>query len=104
MAESAPSPTSFLGKFLVLKNASRELWIVLSLKFLGVAAYKLMNVTLVLWLTSDFGFSDQAALRLVLAWSLSMTIVTLLVGSLTDAIGLRRTFFLACGCVCSHGR
>jgi len=63
-------------------------------KFLGVAAYKLMNVTLVLWLTSDFGFSDQAALRLVLAWSLSMTIVTLLVGSLTDAIGLRRTFFL----------
>ncbi len=79
---------------MVLRSASRELWLTFAVKFLGVAAYKLMNVTLVLWLSSDFGFSDQMALRLVLAWSLSMTIVTLLVGSLTDAIGLRRTFFL----------
>lgn len=87
-------PESFLGRFLVLKGAARELWITFAVKFLGVTAYKLMNVTLVLWLSSDFGFSDQMALRLVLAWSLSMTVVVLLVGSLTDAIGLRKTFFL----------
>lgn len=94
MADTATTAGGFLAKFMVMRNASRELWLTLTLKFLGVAAYKLMNVTLVLWLSSDFGFSDQAALRLVLAWSLSMTIVTLLVGSLTDAIGLRKTFFL----------
>lgn len=93
MADAQP-PVGFFEKFTVFKGAARELWITFSLKFLAVAAYKLMNVTLVLWLSSDFGFSDQAALRLVLAWSLSMTIVTLLVGSLTDAIGLRKTFFL----------
>ena len=93
MADAQP-PVGFLDKFTVFKGAARELWITFAVKFLGVAAYKLMNVTLVLWLSSDFGFSDQAALRLVLAWSLSMTVVTLLVGSLTDAIGLRKTFFL----------
>lgn len=84
----------FLARFAVLRGASRELWLTFLFKFLGITAYKLMNVTLVLWLSSDFGFSDKTALRLVVAWSLSMTIVTLLVGSLTDAIGLRRTFFL----------
>lgn len=87
-------PESFLGRFLVLRGAARELWLTFVVKFLGVTAYKLMNVTLVLWLSSDFGFSDQMALRMVLAWSLSMTVVTLLVGSLTDAIGLRKTLFL----------
>lgn len=94
MADAAQARQGFFDKFLVLKGAARELWITFAVKFLGVTAYKLMNVTLVLWLSSDFGFSDQAALRLVLAWSLSMTVVTLLVGSLTDAIGLRKTFFL----------
>ncbi|NOS70668.1 MAG: hypothetical protein HOP33_12150 [Verrucomicrobia bacterium] len=74
-------PESFLARFLVLKGAARELWITFAVKFLGVTAYKLMNVTLVLWLSSDFGFSAQMALRLVLAWSLSMTVVVLLVGT-----------------------
>src|SRR6185436_2215591 len=93
MAEATPA-LGFLARFTVLKGASRELWITFIVKFLGITAYKLMNVTLVLWLSSDFGFSDQASLHLVVAWSLSMTIMTLLVGSLTDAIGLRKTFFL----------
>ena len=84
----------FLSKFTILKGAARELWITLAVKFLGVMAYKVTTLTLVLWLSSDFGYGDQSALGIVAAWSLAMTIVTLLVGSLTDAIGLRRTFFL----------
>lgn len=94
MADAAPASASFLDKFLVLRGASRELWITFLVKFLGVTAYKVTTLTLVLWLSYDFGYGDQSALGLVAAWSLSMTIVTLLVGSLTDAIGLRRTFFL----------
>src|SRR5207248_3141602 len=51
--------------------------------------------TMVLWLSKDLGFSDQAAGALVgWVWAPAMTIFTLLAGSLTDAIGLRRTFFL----------
>src|SRR2546421_7889677 len=84
----------FLEKFTVLKGATRELWLVFAIKFLAVAAYGLTNSTLKLWLSSDFGYSDKQALGLVAAWSLSMTVFTLLVGSLTDAIGLRKTFFL----------
>jgi MFS family permease len=83
-----------LGKFTVLKGAARELWITFAVKFLSVAAYAVTNLTIKLWLSSEFGFSDEQALALVLAWSLTMTGGALLVGSLTDALGLRRTFLL----------
>src|SRR5947209_19685325 len=84
----------FFAKFAVLGNAQRELWLVFAIKFAMVAAYGLTNSTIKLWLSYDFGYSDKEALGLVAAWSLSMTAFTLLVGSLTDAIGLRKTFFL----------
>lgn len=93
MAEYPQESTSFLGKFTVLKDGARELWITFFVKLLSFAAYSLTNLTLVLWLSSDFGYSDQKALGLVAAWSITMTVVTLLVGSLTDVIGLRKTFF-----------
>jgi MFS family permease len=93
-AAQEPVPVGFLGRFGVLKGAARELWLVFGIKFLGIAAYSVTNKTLVLWLSSDFGYSDQKAVGLVGAWALSLTVCTLLVGSLTDAIGLRRTFFL----------
>ena len=93
-AEAKTAGARFLGKFTVLKGATRELWITFAVKLLVIAAYALTNSTLVLWLSSDLGYSDQDALRLVAAWSLLMTVFTLLVGSLTDAIGLRKTFFL----------
>src|SRR5438105_4785966 len=87
--------TSFLQKFTVLKGAERELWLTFAIKLLSVAAYSVTNKTLVLWLSSDFGYNDQKAGALVAwGWAPAMTLITLLVGSLTDAIGLRRTFFL----------
>ena len=84
--------------------AARELWLTFGVKFLGIAAYAVTNSTIVLWLSSDMGYSDQQALGLVAAWSLTMTIFTLLVGSLTDAMGLRRTFFLGVWlCILARG-
>ncbi len=90
----APPLGGFLAKFTVLKTGIRELWLVFAVKLIGIAAYSITNSTIVLWLSSDFGYSDQAALGLVAAWAVSMTVITLLVGSLTDALGLRKTFFL----------
>ena len=87
---------TFIGKFTVLKGAAPELWLSLALKLLNFAAYAVTNLTLKRWLSTEFGYSDQQALGIVAAWSISMTIVTLLVGALTDAIGLRKTFFLGC--------
>lgn len=92
---TAPSPiANFFGKFTVLNGAARELWLTFAVKLLNFAAYTVTNLTLKLWLSREFGYSDQQALSLVFAWGISMTVVTLLVGALTDAIGLRKTFFL----------
>ena len=85
----------FLAKFAVLKGAQHELWLTFLIKFLIYTAYSVTNKTMVLWLSKDLGYSDQAAGALVgWVWAPAMTVFTLLAGSLTDAIGLRRTFFL----------
>ena len=94
MADTPQAPQGFLDKFAVLKGAVRELWLVFAVKLLVIAAYAVTNSTLVLWLTSDLGYSDEKALGLVAVWSGMMTVAIVLVGSLTDALGLRRTFFL----------
>src|SRR5947209_17583826 len=94
----------FAGKFAVLKNAKRELWLTFVIKLLIYTAYSITNKTMVLWLSKDLGFSDQAAGALVgWVWAPAMTVFTLLAGSLTDAIGLRRTFFLGVG-ICTIAR
>jgi len=85
----------FLAKFTVLRGAQRELWLAFAIKVLIISAYSVTTKTLTLWLSYDLGFSDQAAGALVgWIWAPAMTVFTLLAGSLTDAIGLRRTFFL----------
>src|SRR5882762_5166605 len=94
MAATHQPIANFLGKFTVLNGAARELWLTFAIKLLNFAAYAVTNLALKRWLSADFGYSDQQALGLVAAWSITMTIVTLLVGALTDAIGMRKTFFL----------
>ena len=94
----------FVAKFTVLRGAQRELWLTFLIKLLMISAYSVTNKTLILWLSSDLRFNDQAAGALVgWGWASVMTIFTLLAGSLTDAIGLRRTFFLGVG-ICTIAR
>src|SRR5947208_1105012 len=94
----------FVAKFTVLKGAQRELWLTFLIKFFIYTAYSVTNKTMVLWLSKDLGFSDQAAGALVgWVWAPAMTIFTLLAGSITDAIGLRRTFFLGVA-ICTVAR
>ena len=93
--KNSPSAVeSFLGKFTVLFGAVRELWIVFGLVILTNLAYRLVNLTLSLWLTSDLGFSDAKTGLVVMIWSAGLTLAIVLVGSLTDALGLRKTFLL----------
>src|SRR2546430_4655001 len=97
-------PRGFIAKFTVLKGAQRELWLTFLIKFFIYTAYSVTNKTMVLWLSKDLGFSDQAAGALVgWVWAPAMTVFTLLAGSLTDAIGLRRTFFLGVA-ICTVAR
>jgi MFS family permease len=103
-AEDPKGFRGFIGKFTVLRGAQRELWLTFLIKFLIYTAYSVTNKTLVLWLSKDLGFSDQAAGALVgWVWAPAMTVFTLLAGSVTDAVGLRRTFFLGVA-ICTVAR
>jgi MFS family permease len=88
-----------VGVFAILKlgNAPRELWFTFALKLFSVTAYKILNSTLVLWLAKDLGFSDGQTGVLITTWAISMSVITLLVGSVTDAIGIRRTLLIGVG-------
>lgn len=77
-----------------LRGAPRELWVIYTTKVLEIVAYGLMSSTLVLWLSADLDFSDASAGDTIAIWSTIMTLVTVLVGSLVDAIGIRSSFLL----------
>jgi len=93
---AATGPESFLGKFTVLFGAVRELWIVFAYVVMSNLAYMLVVLTLSLWLSADLGYSDVKAGWWVTAWTAGMTFCVMLVGSLTDALGLRKTLLLGC--------
>jgi len=92
-APGASSPT-LLDRALVLRGAPRELWVIYLVKVLEIAAYGLMTGTVVLWLSSDLGFSDAAAGDVYTWWSSITTVAVLLVGALTDTVGIKRSFLL----------
>jgi MFS family permease len=96
--------SGFIAKFTVLKGAKRELWLTFLIKFLIYTAYSVTNKTMILWLSKDLGFSDQGASVIIGSiWAPAMTIFILLAGSVTDAIGLRRTFFIGVA-ICTFAR
>ena len=95
---------NFLQKFLVLRSAPRELWIIYLAYILENLAYKVGAAgVLPLWLSSDLGFNDVKAGAMIATWSAVMTLITVMIGSLTDALGIRRTFLLGF-CVCLVSR
>ena len=95
-----------VGSFAVLKleGVPRELWFTFILKFFSVTAYKLVAVVLVSYLIKDCHLSDSEAQWVWAAWGMFMSIATIMAGSITDAIGLRRTLLLGVSiCLASRG-
>ena len=94
---SAPGE-SLIGKFLVLRGAAREVWLILAAKVLTITAYALVGTsTLGLWLSADLKLSDEGAGLVIAGWSSALTIFTVMVGSLVDAIGIRRSLLFGFG-------
>jgi MFS family permease len=89
--------TSFIGKFTVLKGSIRELWIIFGTKIMTILAYSLVNTVLVLWLSSDLKLSDKSAGWIIGYWSIIMTAFTVMVGSLVDAVGIRKSLIAGFG-------
>jgi MFS family permease len=73
-----------------LLRSPRELWITYVIWFLESTSIFSMLYTLVLWLSVDFGYSDQGAANWATAFSSGATLFMLVAGFVGDAIGLRR--------------
>lgn len=96
-AADAEAPEGFVEKFTVLKTAPRELWLVYFGKVMETAAYGLFNMGLMLHLINDLHYSDEGAGSFVGAWATVISLFIFLVGSLSDAIGIRKTLLLSFG-------
>jgi len=87
-----------MEKFSILKTAPRELWVTYASYMVEIIAYGLMTSgALVLWLSSDLGFSDKQAGSVIAIWSTIMSIAVMLSGSFADVIGIKNTFVLGFG-------
>jgi len=86
---------NFLRKLCVMGSAPRELWIIYAAYLLENLAYKLGSQgVLPLWLSSDLGYTDTQAGAMIATWAAVLTLVTVMVGSLADALGVRKAFML----------
>ena len=86
---------NFLQKFLVLRSAPRELWIVLAAYIFENIAYRLSaGQVLPGWLKIEMGMGDETKGVIIGVWSALVTLFTVLVGSFTDVVGIRRTFLI----------
>lgn len=83
-----------LFSMLKLRGAPREMGFTFGLKFFSVTAYKILNFLVSMWLIRHLGFSEETAGYIIVVWGLFMTVCTIVAGSLTDALGLRRTLLL----------
>jgi len=83
---------NYFAEFKVLRTASKDFWLVNILNFLdGMAYFSMMNV-FSLYLTRNCGFSDFDSGKWIGIWSLLITAFVFGIGSICDAIGIKKTF------------
>jgi POT family proton-dependent oligopeptide transporter len=82
-----------------LRGSPRELYLLFFTKVTEYSAYGAANMTFVLYLHSDLGLSDIAAGSYIGAWSMGLTLLTMVVGAVCDAIGVKRTLLIGCYCL-----
>ncbi len=77
-----------------LRSSPRDLWLLYGTKILEYSAYAMINMTIVLYLTKNFGMGDVAAGTYFSVWSMLINFFTLIIGAVTDTIGIKRTLLL----------
>lgn len=82
-----------------LKGSPRELWLLFVQKVVEYSAYGAMNTTFVLFLSADAGLSDMEAGTYIGFWSIALTLTLIAVGSVVDAIGIKRTLLIGTLCL-----
>lgn len=79
-----------------LKGSPRELYLMFFTKVTEYSAYGAANMAFVLYLHKDVGLSDMQAGSYIGAWSISMTLMMVLVGAVCDTIGVKKTLLIGC--------
>ncbi len=79
-----------------LKGSPRELYLMFFTKVTEYSAYGAANMAFVLYLHKDVGLTDMQAGSYIGAWSISMTLMMVLVGAVCDAIGIKKTLLIGC--------
>ena len=79
-----------------LKGSPRELYLLFFTKVTEYSAYGAANMAFVLYLHNDIGLSDIGAGTYIGAWSMGLTALTMVVGAVCDAIGVKRTLLIGC--------
>ncbi len=77
-----------------LRGAPRELWILFLTKVIEYTAYGAMNMAFILYLSADCGLGDISAGSYIGVWSMLVTITTMMVGAVVDAIGIKKTLLI----------
>src|SRR5579859_4610130 len=80
-----------------LVRSPRELWLAYAIWFVESVGLFSMVYTLVLWLSVDFGYDDQAAANWATVFSSCATLFMLATGFVGDALGLRRGLIISFG-------
>jgi drug/metabolite transporter superfamily protein YnfA len=86
-------PLSRLNELKSLAGSPRELWITFSIKFLDSLAIFSMHFILVLYLTSEFGFSDVKAGTIYGAYGALITTYSIGTGLIIDQIGVVKSMY-----------
>jgi MFS family permease len=83
--------TRLVDDLRALLASRRELWLIYLATFLEYIGVFSFLVTLPLWLSSDYGMSDEKAGIWASTFATLISLFVFLVGSIADAVGMRRT-------------
>jgi MFS family permease len=78
-----------------LLDCPRELWLIYAATFLEYLGVYSFLATLPLWLSTDFGMDDKRAGWWAATFSTLLTLFVFTVGSIADAVGVRRTLIIS---------
>ncbi len=93
-ATADPKP-SLKDDLRALFRGPRELWLIYLATFFEYLGVFSFLQTLPLWLSSDFGMSDEQAGWWAATFSTLITLFVMVIGSVADAVGVRRTLIIA---------
>jgi len=77
-----------------LKGSPRELYLLFFTKVTEYSAYGGMNLAFILYLSKDGGLGDISAGAFIGYFSVILTVFTMLVGSVCDTIGVKKTLLI----------